>query len=351
MRTAFACLLSLAFAVSAIAEEAPAWRGLRADIKASDAVLRIRIGGSKAAEGDASGETEISAVVERVFKGEGTKAGEDISLRQATAEYLDRLAGELDCPGGLAADGIRFFSKVPAAGSSCVVFARRQDGKLLLDTCCLAEPAGGLSFTSAEQAKAYGEERERSAKLADGLVARCVAAAGLSDTDAAVEYTLALCEFFAPEGNGDAELAVGAILDDWRRLRNALPAGNPKVAASLSKALDGWLVDGGPTTNAASNLRTWLIERLPESERKRLMPRLVAEFRAARAKVEELQKRMKDPKKNKGDGEAEMRERMQAPAAFATAQEFVRRTLDPANPPNDLDSDELLMKAEEFCGK
>ncbi|MCE9581576.1 MAG: hypothetical protein K8T20_03565 [Planctomycetes bacterium] len=349
MRIALACLLALAASVPAVAEEPPAWRGLRADIKSSDAVLRVRIGGRKATTPK---ETQISGVVERVFKGEGTKPGEEISLQQDTAAWQDRLAGELDCPGGLTADGIRFFGNVPAAGSSCVVLARRVEEKWVLDECCLVEPTGGLSFTSAEQAKAYGEERRRAAALADALVERLVAIAGASDADAAVEYTVALCGYFVPEGTGDAELAVGAVLDDWRRVAKALPAENVKVTEALAKAVDGWLVEDGPTTNAARNLEHWLLGRLPESERKRLMPRLVADYKTARRKAEDLQKRLRDPKKHEGKGEldTEAREMMTVPAALAASHERLVRALDPANPPQDLSADELVEMAEKFVG-
>jgi hypothetical protein len=344
-----AMLLLLVTALPSLADDPPAYRGLRADLKAADAVVRLRISGVKTSTKD---EARVSGIVERVFKGEGPKPGEEMALTQKTAEYLGRLAGELDCPGGLSADGIHLFAKVPAAGSSCVVLARRNKDGWELDECCFAEPAGGLSFTDAEQMRAYGEERRRAAALADALVERYAAAAGASDADAAVEFTLAMCDFFAPEGRGDAELAIGALLDDWNRISKALPAENTRVAEALSKAVDGWLAENGPTTNAARNLEHWLMALLPEPERKRLMPRLVAEFKAARTKADDLQKRLRDPKNRdgKGDHEKDAREMMTVPAALAAAQDLVARALDPANPPRDLPADELLAKAEKFAG-
>lgn len=342
-------LLAVLLTAAAVsAEDAPSYRGFRADLRASDAVLRLRAAGRE--------EGRLKATVEGVFKGEGLKPGETLALALDDDAYEARLSGELDCPGGILGNGVHFFGKVPAAGAGFVALARKVDGKWVLDACCLAELTGGLSFTDAEQAKAYGEELRKAAERADDFVRLMVRASTAPDAEAALVYAGILASYFAAEGAGDIDLAVGIVLDDFRRVAAAVDRDNAGLREAVAKA-HAFVLDGGAAKNAqASALREWLTGMLTLPQRREAAAYYAAEYRKARREAEDDEKRKREPKDPRKRPEPDRFEdtaarRFGLQSRLKDLPRLIAVALDPANPPTDLSNDELLERADSFQSK
>lgn len=341
----------LAFLVAAsisAAEDAPSYRGFRADLRASDAVLRLRMAGRT--------ENRLQATVETVLKGEGLKPGDTLALSLDEEAYEARLSGELDCPGGILGNGVHFFGKVPAAGGGFIGLLHKAGEDWVLDACCLAELQGGLSFTDAEQSKAYGEELRRAAARADDFVRLMVRAAAVPDAEAALTYAGILASYFAEEGTGDADLAVGIVLDDYRRVAAALDRDHAGLREAVAKA-HKFILDGGAAKNAqASALREWLTGLLTLPQRHEAVAYYAAEYRKARREADEEEKKKREPKdpRKKPDPESfesTAAKRFGLQSRLKDLPRLIALALDPANPPTDLSNDELLEQADAFQSK
>lgn len=338
-------LLALLCTLHGFAEEPAPYRGFRADLDAAGLVARIHVG--KRDPGS------VDALVGRVFKG-GAKEGDTVTLAYDAESYEERLSGDLACPGGILGNGVPFFGKLPAAGGSCIALARRTDHGWALEACCLAEPAGGLSFESAEQAKAYGEERRRAADKADALVAALLAAK--SDADYALACALALAANFAEEGCGDADLAAGVLLDDARRFSASLDRDNAALRDAVARA-HAFILDGGAAKNAqAAALREWLVPLLTEAQRREAAAYYAAEYRKARREADEDGKQRREPKDPRRKPEPDRFEdtaarRFGLQSRLKELPKLLALALDPIHPPTDLSNDDLLEKADALAPK
>src|SRR5262245_53329146 len=79
------------------------WNGFRADVFAADAVVRFSTSGVKPLTGD---DVEVTASIEKVFKGEGVSVNDSLKLVHHAGAYEARLGAELRCPGGVTAGGM-----------------------------------------------------------------------------------------------------------------------------------------------------------------------------------------------------------------------------------------------------
>ena len=319
-------------AVASFAEDAAPYRGFRADLRAADAVLRVKLG--EACEGPRP------STLERAFKGD-IKVGDTVSLVIDADAWTARLQGDLSEPGGMQGRALPFFEQPASPGDSQIVLLNRVKDGFEVVAVCLSDPA------SIEPAD---ELRQRDRKTADEMIEACVKASTSPDEDAAAIYFGLLAGQFSEEWPGASELAIGVIADDFARVARSLKRDERAIESAHA-----FVVAGGAVKNAqVAALRPWLTKLLAEPERREAVAYYVDDYRKARREAEEMEKKEREPKDPR---------KKPAPDNFKTTEgkkfglqsrlrelpKLIALALDPVNPPEDLSSDELLEKADEFA--